>query len=82
MVSGISDTFSFWKTAGSENLEKELKVEDVEDDFREYFTQHPDEQEDKMTFDELVQKCYKNKKKIRKKQQEMTEAVSSINGFS
>ncbi|XP_052083583.1 uncharacterized protein LOC127720879 [Mytilus californianus] len=75
MVNGISETLSYWKTAGSENLEKELKVEDVEDDFREYYSQHPEKQDEQTTFDELVQKCYKNKRKIKKKQKEMAEAT-------
>ena len=81
VVNVLADTLSYWKTAGTEDLETEMTDDVVKDFIYDYYWKYPDKYDDDIKseedYDALVQKCLKNKKKIQEKQRVMAEAVSS-----
>ncbi|CAC5409625.1 PKD1L2 [Mytilus coruscus] len=80
VVNVLTDILAYWKTGGSENLEEKLTVEDVEEEFREYYRknleQYHEEIADDTQFNTYVQKCYTNKQNIFEKQKAMSESTN------
>ncbi|XP_052068318.1 uncharacterized protein LOC127707695 isoform X2 [Mytilus californianus] len=80
VVNVLTDILAYWKTGGSENLEKTLTVEDVEEEFREYYRKNPDQYDEEIAddtqFNTYVQKCYINKQNIFEKQKAMSESTN------